>query len=122
MERPELNFLDEQDKLVKKPKKKLTLISKLIIYLLIIFVILAIIFGYNIISSGENLSQTFGNVGLWGQIQHLIGNSDKELRGESDDRINIALLGMAGGAHDGPLLTDTIIIASIKPSTKEVPS
>lgn len=120
MDKPELNFLDEQDKLVKKPKKKLTLISKLIIYLLIIFVILIIIFGYNVIASGENLSQTFGNVGLWGQIQHLIGSDDKKLKGEDGDRVNVALLGMAGGAHYGPLLTDTIIIASIKPSTEEV--
>lgn len=120
MDRPDLNFLDERDKIVKKPKKKLKRISRIIIYLLIIFVIFAIFFVYDVISSGENLSQTFGNIGLWGQIQHLIGSNDKELKGEKDDRINVALLGMGGGTHDGPLLTDTIIIASLKPSTKEV--
>lgn len=30
----------------------------------------------------------------------------------TDDRVNILLLGLAGGKHDGPLLTDSIIIAS----------
>lgn len=120
MDRPDLNFLDEQDKLIKKPNKKLKHISKSLVYLLIIFIVLAIFFGYGVVSSGENLSQAFGNVGLWGQIQHLIGSNDKKLKGEKDDRINVALLGMGGGTHDGPLLTDTIIIASIKPSTKEV--
>ncbi|MFH0749999.1 MAG: LCP family protein [Candidatus Gottesmanbacteria bacterium] len=30
----------------------------------------------------------------------------------TDDRVNILLLGMAGGMHEGPDLTDTIIVAS----------
>ncbi|OGH64114.1 MAG: hypothetical protein A2821_02390 [Candidatus Magasanikbacteria bacterium RIFCSPHIGHO2_01_FULL_41_23] len=46
------------------------------------------------------------------------GNSN--LAGAKTDRINILLLGMGGPGHDGPFLTDTIMIASIKPSTKQV--
>lgn len=42
------------------------------------------------------------------------------LAGEKDDRINILLLGMGGVGHDGPYLTDTIMIASIKPSTNQI--
>lgn len=45
---------------------------------------------------------------------------EKKLQGEDQDRINILLLGMGGDGHDGPYLTDTIILASLKPSTKEV--
>jgi len=41
------------------------------------------------------------------------------LRGEGDGRINILLLGRGGEGHDGPDLTDTIIIASINPIQKE---
>jgi len=119
MRRTDIDFLNEQDKLVKKPKKKVKRISKLVIYLLIIFVILVIFFGTKVVSSGENLSQTLGEVGLWGQIQHLIGSGDKKLQGESDDRINALLLGMGGKTHDGPFLTDTMILASFKPSTSE---
>jgi polyisoprenyl-teichoic acid--peptidoglycan teichoic acid transferase len=32
---------------------------------------------------------------------------------KTDDRVNVLFLGVGGGAHDGPLLTDTIIYASI---------
>lgn len=37
------------------------------------------------------------------------------LNGEGDGRINILLLGRGGTGHDGPDLTDTILIASIDP-------
>lgn len=44
----------------------------------------------------------------------------KGLKGYDEDRINILLLGIGGPGHDGPYLSDTIILASIKPSTHEV--
>lgn len=44
----------------------------------------------------------------------------KRLLGQEDDRINILLLGIGGKNHDGAYLTDTIIIASIQPSTKKI--
>lgn len=37
------------------------------------------------------------------------------LRGEGDGRINILILGIGGPGHDGPNLTDTILLASIDP-------
>ena len=114
------NFLSEEDKLIEKPHRKVKTISKLAIYLLIIFVILTIFFGIDVISSGENLAKTLGNASLWGQLKFLIGSDDKQLLGEDDDRINILLLGMGGLDHDGPFLTDTIIVASFKPSTNQV--
>lgn len=119
-EKLEPDFLSEQGKLIQKPKRKVKLISKIIFYLLIIFVIFLITFTINVIASGENLAQTFGNVGLWGQLKHLMGSEDKKLVGEEDDRINILLLGMGGGQHDGPFLTDTMMVASYKPSSDEV--
>src|SRR5260221_4101853 len=36
----------------------------------------------------------------------------------SSGRLNVLLLGIGGGSHDGPNLTDTIIYASIDPVTK----
>ncbi len=42
-----------------------------------------------------------------------------ELRGEGDGRVNILLLGRGGEGHEGPDLTDTIVIASINPIQKE---
>lgn len=37
-----------------------------------------------------------------------------------DESISVLLLGIGGGKHDGPLLTDTIIYAKIDPETKKV--
>ncbi|PIZ94466.1 MAG: hypothetical protein COX81_03520 [Candidatus Magasanikbacteria bacterium CG_4_10_14_0_2_um_filter_37_12] len=54
------------------------------------------------------------------KIKDLVFSKDIALEGQKNDRINILLLGMGGLGHDGPFLTDTIIIASIKPSTSQV--
>ncbi|MCX6793236.1 MAG: LCP family protein [Candidatus Falkowbacteria bacterium] len=55
-----------------------------------------------------------------GQIKHLAESSERALKGENVDRINILLLGIGGKGHDGAQLTDTIMVGSIKPSTKQV--
>lgn len=43
-----------------------------------------------------------------------------QLKETKEKRVNIVLLGVGGGTHDGPNLTDTIIFASIDPETKKV--
>jgi polyisoprenyl-teichoic acid--peptidoglycan teichoic acid transferase len=58
--------------------------------------------------------------GILSRIKQLVFPKDDALAGEEKDRINILLLGMGGPGHDGPYLTDTIIIASIKPSTGQI--
>ena len=40
------------------------------------------------------------------------------LKGEGDGRINILMLGRGGTGHDGPDLTDTLLLASIDPVNK----
>lgn len=42
------------------------------------------------------------------------------LKGEGDGRVNVLLLGKGGAGHDGPDLTDTLLVASIDPVAKEV--
>lgn len=117
-QKPQANLLPEYRQKSKRNKKKR--ISKLSLYLLIVFVIIAFLFGWSLVSTGQNLSKSLGNTSLWGQFKHLVGSSDKEIAGEEDDRINILLLGMGGLEHDGPFLTDTIMIASFKPSANKV--
>jgi len=53
-------------------------------------------------------------------ITHFAINSDRSLKGEKEDRINVVLLGVGGDDHEGGQLADTIIIASIQPSTHKV--
>lgn len=58
--------------------------------------------------------------GFLKKLSYIVFRKDTQLAGQHRDRINILLLGMGGPGHDGPYLTDTIMIASIKPSTNEV--
>jgi LCP family protein required for cell wall assembly len=43
----------------------------------------------------------------------LLFNQGINLKQTSDNRINVLLLGTGGGSHDGPNLTDTIMLASL---------
>lgn len=53
-------------------------------------------------------------------VKHLLLNGDKQTAGENRDRVNVLLLGMGGEGHDGAYLTDTMMVVSLKPSTKQV--
>lgn len=57
---------------------------------------------------------TLGSVGA-----QTVFNKDISLK-KTDDRVNILLLGIGGGSHEGPNLTDTIIFVSIDPAGKKV--
>jgi LCP family protein required for cell wall assembly len=51
-----------------------------------------------------------------GSAPALAANVDiSQLRGEGDGRINILMLGIGGPGHDGPDLTDTMLLVSIDP-------
>lgn len=58
--------------------------------------------------------------GILSKIKEFVFKKDVELSGVKDDRVNVLILGESGPGHDGPYLTDTIIIASFKPSTNQV--
>lgn len=58
--------------------------------------------------------------GFINRIANLVFSKENTLDGYSDDRINILLFGIGGTGHEGPFLTDTIILASIKPSTGQI--
>jgi LCP family protein required for cell wall assembly len=42
-----------------------------------------------------------------------------QLKGEGDGRVNILILGIGGQGHDGPNLSDTMMVVSIDPKTKD---
>jgi len=50
----------------------------------------------------------------------VLTNKKIELKQSEQKRINLLILGVGGGTHEGPDLTDTIIFASIDPNTKKV--
>lgn len=60
------------------------------------------------------------NHAIFSQLGSLVTKRDTPVKGEAKDRINLLLLGIGGAGHDGGTLTDSIMVASIKPSTKQV--
>lgn len=58
--------------------------------------------------------------GFFKRVGNFVFTNKYELDGYDDDRVNVLLFGIGGAGHDGPYLTDTIIIVSIKPSTGQI--
>lgn len=118
-----INFLDnldnnKEEKSYKRPKKRVKKkrTPSFFIILIIIFTITSI----SIASGNNGFLSGVRNGYLLRQITHIISSSEKYINGEKEDRINFLLLGMGGAGHNGPYLTDTIILASFRPSTKEL--
>ena len=89
---------------------------------LAIFIVSAIfisVFLYDILSTGQKIFSSSENVSIIKQLSELVFNPAEKLKGEDRDRINILLLGIGGEGHSGGDLTDTIMIASVKPATNE---
>jgi len=104
---------DELEEIIPKKKKKR------ISNFLILSIVLFIIFSGKIIMSSPTATQWMENNSFFSTIKQLTPSLDKQLKGEDNDRINILLLGIGGGNHDGSQLTDTIILGSVKPSNKK---
>jgi polyisoprenyl-teichoic acid--peptidoglycan teichoic acid transferase len=88
-------------------------------FVLTFLLVAYIIFAFNKTPSKESGSW-FYNLPFISQIKHLVESADVKLKGDDRDRINIVLLGIGGKNHDGGLLTDTIILASLSPGEKKL--
>ena len=103
----------------KKPAKKKKRF-KIIGFFFIFALMIMVVFSNQIIVSDQNSTSWLGRLPLVKQIKQLAESANRELKGESEDRINILLLGMGGSNHEGGYLTDTIMLASLEPSTGKV--
>jgi LCP family protein required for cell wall assembly len=104
----------EDDLLISSRKRR-----KITIYIVTILVF-ALVFSGKVLMSSQNASGWLPGINFLNKLRHLVPIGDKQLSGEENDRVNILLLGMGGEGHDGAYLTDTIMLASLKPSTKQV--
>lgn len=90
-------------------KKALKIAGGLIGLVALIFAIQLIVAGLKVITGN-----TSGGSPLFGKFDVT------KLKGEGDGRINILLLGIGGAGHQAPDLSDTVMVASIDPRTKDV--
>jgi LCP family protein required for cell wall assembly len=102
------------------PKKPGRRFFKLLVYLFIFSLTASAVFTSQIIVSKQSSTSWLDMIPGIKQIKSLAESANQQLKGEDRDRINILLLGMGGKNHDGAYLTDTIILASLEPSTKKV--
>lgn len=93
---------------------------------ILLFIVIAILLlGVIVTLRAANLSQKIfvgQKTTFFGKIVDLIrgGGDNAKLEGEDLGQINILLLGIGGEGHDGPYLTDTMILAQIRPDIGEV--
>ncbi|MFA6296378.1 MAG: LCP family protein [Patescibacteria group bacterium] len=100
--------------MIKLNDQKLKMLKKNIVPIfLIIFLLITSLISFKFFSIGKSVFKVTANTSLLGQLQKFI-IPNKKLKGEKEKRTNILLLGVGGEGHDGAMLTDTIIIFSIK--------
>lgn len=108
-------------KYFERPKISQFSLLKILLVLILIFLITGAMYLSEIVFSTSNDSlAALNKFNPFKQLAQLVTSADKRLAGESRDRINFLLLGIGGAGHEGPYLTDTIMVASLKPSTAEV--
>ncbi|MCD4761514.1 LCP family protein [bacterium] len=109
---------DEKTPILKKPPKRKKSWKFFIFFVIFLFTSL-IVFSSQVIVSDQSSASWFSKLPIIKQIKFLAESADRSLKGESEDRINILLLGIGGRTHEGGLLTDTIILTSLEPSSKK---
>lgn len=97
------------------------IILKLTFLAILISAAVLIYFSYNVISNGNKIfsGASHDPIAVVKQFSDMIFSPAESLDGEESGSINILLLGIGGKHHNGGDLTDTIIIARIKPFEKE---
>lgn len=89
-------------------------------YVTVFTVTLIFVFSTQVLMSDQSGTGWFSGLPIIKQLKNLAESADKDLKGEDRDRINILLIGMGGKNHDGGYLADTIMLASLEPSTQKV--
>lgn len=94
-------------------------------FILSIIIIAIVGLGALVVIRAANLSSKIfvgQKTSFFQKITQLLrgGGGDVRLIGENLGQINILLMGIGGEGHDGPYLTDTMILAQIRPDTGQV--
>ncbi len=98
-------------------KKGWSLKRKIITTIAVILIIVLGVGGYLFAKGYIAFHKVFQGGGGAAALEQNVDPS--KLNGEGDGRVNILLLGRGGDGHEGPDLTDTLILASIDPVSKE---
>ena len=88
---------------------------------MLVFLILLGVLGWGSSTLLSKTNKIFtGKQNIFVRVGKLIVGEDKPLKGEETGIVNILLLGKGGPGHEGPNLTDTMIVASINTNNNDV--
>ncbi len=112
--------IPQQVSLLKKQGKPHRILKTIIAVILAIVVI----GGTLVVLKAANLTGKIfvgQKTSFFNKLKGLVAGSKAEPLAEDDNKqINILLLGIGGEGHDGPYLSDTIMLAQIKPESGEI--
>ncbi len=113
------NHLAERTSLELQPRRKKRRFWKWLLFFVIILGGVGVFYGSTILNK---TNQIFTNkTNIFKRVGQLIVSDDKPLKGEEETgKVSVLLLGIGGQGHEGPNLTDTMIVATIDIKTKEV--
>lgn len=114
-----VNLLDKE-KAVTRPRRSGASAVKFFISPLLVAIVFAASFGMGRLSLTGTASAALAPLADIPIMKHLVGSPDRKLIGEAEDRINVLLVGVGGEGHEGPNLTDTLMVASIRPSDNAI--
>lgn len=118
MEKPKIDFLKQKYELGRAERSPILFFVRPFVFVIAIAATVGAIFSYTTTSSSQGSDEEHPS--FFTSIKQFVQSNDRELAGEEQDRVNILLLGVGGEGHDGPQLSDTIILASYQPSTEKV--
>ncbi len=98
--------------------------KRLLKWLIIIIVVVGIGLGGWLALRASGLANKIfvgQDTSVFGRLTDLISSQTggSKLDGENEGQVNILLLGIGGPGHDGPYLSDTIIVAQLRPKEKK---
>lgn len=115
----------KEERLLPEPKPPVRSRGKRILkWILIIIVAIVIGLGVFVAIKASGLANKIfvgQNTSLYSRISDLISSQTggAKLDGEKDGQVNVLLLGIGGPGHDGPYLSDTMIVAELRPNDKK---
>ncbi|MCR4280298.1 MAG: LCP family protein [Candidatus Komeilibacteria bacterium] len=119
---PSVDFLHTYDERPDDRRGRAGGWTRLVVLILLVFTCLGglLLFSNALLGTkgGGGFGGALERLNLWQQISGFMATENQT--DPIKDRINILLLGMGGSGHDGPYLTDTIIIVSLKFSTRQM--
>ncbi len=114
MSRPKIDLLKQKSYLRVPRRTPVLFFGRSLGIAVAVLATVGIIFSYRVSYTTQSTANP--NLSMFSTLKNLVSAESRALDGERDDRVNLLLMGIGGEGHDGPQLTDTIILASYRPS------